>query len=466
MEKFEISGDWWVPESPDYKISGSLKFNAAEDTILELNGSFYKFPNVPNPYETIILGIDKTGIRFTLKHCRLLSVSRDLYNDKLFESKYAVNLIYKNFHFHKTEDIKFNKMSIEINHLYEWAGISGFNDLPNYFKGSGEINIKYINPKASELFSFNGFSLMIITNNSLTIPFVQNELQLKEKTYLVIENNEATTFYEFHKIINIFTHFLNFVTLKPNYELSILAFSMPYSNLREDGIEVPTPPVEIFFKKPFIKDSKKLDIYEILFRYNDDKDKIRNVLLEWFKNYQNYRQIFILFSSSLYNENTYNEHQFLSLVQCLEIFHRIKYEQTKTATKELPDSEFELRKKQILTSVTTLWKDWIKRKLTNYSTLRERLFDIINESEYILKDFFDIDKFINRTVKTRNYITHYSSEINEMVLENSEMAIYTEKLKLILTVSILSELGFNHIEIKQIISNHVHYNNLKNFTID
>ncbi|MHC1564886.1 MAG: ApeA N-terminal domain 1-containing protein, partial [Candidatus Syntropharchaeales archaeon] len=39
-EEFECGGEWWLPDNPEEKIRGTLKFAHGEGGILDLEGNF------------------------------------------------------------------------------------------------------------------------------------------------------------------------------------------------------------------------------------------------------------------------------------------------------------------------------------------------------------------------------------------------------------------------------------------
>ena len=63
MEEFEYKGKWWLPEKPDEKLSGILKFHPVTGARLELVGSFIEFKadlkiNIQNQQDLLLLNPD------------------------------------------------------------------------------------------------------------------------------------------------------------------------------------------------------------------------------------------------------------------------------------------------------------------------------------------------------------------------------------------------------------------------
>jgi HEPN superfamily Apea-like protein len=111
----------------------------------------------------------------------------------------------------------------------------------------------------------------------------------------------------------------------------------------------------------------------------------------------------------MYNPKAYLRHQFLSLVQALEAYHR-----RITKTFELPDEEHQQRMSDILAAVGAEHRDWLEEKL-RYSnepglrkTLRE-IFDACPDSVAVIVGDRNKDRrgYIHKVWATRNYLTHY-----------------------------------------------------------
>ena len=136
MDKFEYEGIWWLPDKPEKRISGTLRFTPNEGVILELIGSFKDTKDILKP--EIILGISN-GKKITLHKCfetkpNNVSVPESLsfYADEVFVGA----------HFQKSEDIKFRKLCIRYSYLDEWVNIFEFN-----ITDEKEMVIKYKKPE-------------------------------------------------------------------------------------------------------------------------------------------------------------------------------------------------------------------------------------------------------------------------------------------------------------------------------
>jgi len=65
--------------------------------------------------------------------------------------------------------------------------------------------------------------------------------------------------------------------------------------------------------------------------------------------------------------------------------------------------------------------------------------------------------FIEKVVDTRNYQTHHDEDLKERAVGGEELYHLTQKLKVLLEVCLLTELGFSSEEIKGLFSRNSRY---------
>ena len=150
----------------------------------------------------------------------------------------------------------------------------------------------------------------------------------------------------------------------------------------------------------------------------------------------------------------YLQHQFLSLIQAIEAYHRRKFE-----GKYLSDEKYEPIYKKFEGIINKLgiedpFKDALKSKLKygNEYSLIKRLRDLFEKYREIFDNFID-DRvaFINKVKDTRNYLTHYDKNLMENAVDGEQLYYVTQQLKIVIVICLLSELGFNFKEIKNLL---------------
>lgn len=87
----------------------------------------------------------------------------------------------------------------------------------------------------------------------------------------------------------------------------------------------------------------------------------------------------------------------------------------------------------------------------NEFSLRTRLKEIFEEYKENLKEFIENkNTFVNEVVDTRNYLTHYEEDPTKNVASGDALYELVKKLRILMGICLLSELGFSSEEIKNI----------------
>jgi hypothetical protein len=84
-------------------------------------------------------------------------------------------------------------------------------------------------------------------------------------------------------------------------------------------------------------------------------------------------------------------------------------------------------------------------KYGNEHSLRKRLTDMLGRipENVRLKIAGDVSKFVTKVVDTRNYYTHYDHASEENALHGKEVYIVAERLRILIVVSLLHDLGID-----------------------
>jgi len=160
----------------------------------------------------------------------------------------------------------------------------------------------------------------------------------------------------------------------------------------------------------------------------------------------------------------YLEHSFLSLVQAIESYHRRMHE-----GKYLSADDYKTVYQTLIEAIpkSPVDKDHyqsLKSRIYygNEYSLRTRLKRIFKDYEDLLALLIDNkSNFINDVVNLRNYWTHYDKSLEEKVVKGQEKYILVQKLKFIIEVCFLAELGLSSEKIKDLIDRDQRYSRLK-----
>jgi len=456
MKKFEYKGIWWLPDKPEEQIPGTLRFTPDEGAVLDLIGSFKDIKDMNKILEPeIILGVSSNGKNITLHKC---FETKSSFSFPGFQtSSFYANLVFIGAHFQKLENIKFKSLFVHYLHLDEWVNISGF-DIKHLREK--EVVIKYKLPEPFQIDISDGLKILInIRATGPSLSFVQKEATIKQKTEIKIETSEDKSFEYYRKIMYHIQNFLSLGIMEPVYPLTIEGITEVNKEMINDKLY--NPPVEIYYKLPDIpKAPKTLHPFDMLFTFKDISDRFEMFLKNWFEKANTLEPVYDLYFGPLYNPRMYLRHQFLSLIQALEAYHRRNFE-----GKYLPDDDYGRVRKKLEEFIDGLridssFKNALKNKLKygNEYSLRKRLKEIFRQYKEITDNFItNKDVFINKVVEIRNYLTHYDKNSREIAVDKKQLYHITQQLKIVIVICLLSELGFNFKEIKNLLARNYKY---------
>jgi len=448
IEELEIKGYWWLPEKPDLKLPGTLRFSPYKEFSLEIQGSFKEMGEM-NKFLTpdIILGHSHQGKNITLYKCIETLHKGD--SPETFESIFLVNVGFIGVHFRQLSEIKFKKISLRYNYLDEWLNISGFNiPLPNIEGETLEIEIKYKQPTPIEIILKKGLKISLEIEVSLpTLYALQKEACMKQEAFFTLEFPKEASFEEAHKFIYIFQNLFSLLTSEIVYPLKILGYSE--SSVQFIKNEKFYKPIEIIYQLtlPQAKSKKSYYPFDILYPYISIKNKTEIIFNNWVEKIEILEPVYNLYFGTIYSRDMYLEFQFLSLVMALEVYHRRMIRK-----EDIPSIEHKKRIEEILTNTPDKYQNWLKEKLTysNEPSLRKRIKEICEKLKNIgyLTNLISKKKdFIDKVVNTRNYFVHYDQSLEDKALKGTELYWLIQKLKVLVEICLLKEIGFLDTEI-------------------
>ncbi len=125
-EKFEYQGYWWLPDEPEKKVPGTLKFDPDEGASLNLLGSLKEAEDLGAMIEPeLILGLSAEGKLITLQDCGETE-SKIRFGLGFATSSFYADVVFVGEHFQNPDDAGFERLIVEYLHLDAWADVSGF----------------------------------------------------------------------------------------------------------------------------------------------------------------------------------------------------------------------------------------------------------------------------------------------------------------------------------------------------
>jgi hypothetical protein len=450
VEGFEYRGQWWLPNKPEKAVSGTLRYTHSDGAVLELIGSFEdngEMHRMPSP--VVILGTSSTGKDISLHGCFLIQARMSY--PGFSTSSYFAKMVFVGVHFPKTEDIRFRSMDIRFSHFDEWANMSGFKI--NHSEEE-DVIIRYRRPDDIRVPVGDDFTIAITTRAMLPkLTLVQKKASVEQQTIARIETTHETSIEEYHRIIHHLQNFLCLAVREPVHVLSMEG-ETEANKMNDTAYH---PPIGIFYRSPYISEApESLLGLDMLFTYQDISADFEVLLRNWFEKADVLKPICGLYFGMLSNPHLYLENQFLSLVQAAEAFHRRIF-----GGRYLPKSEY---KELVFTPLVNMIPDAnrdlqesLKSKLGygNEYSLKTRLSELLDKSGDIVPQLLGNRKvFIDKTVNTRNYLTHYDKKSYNRAARETDLVSLTKKLRILLEVCLVTQTGLDLSKAKDLFGRH------------
>lgn len=438
MESFEKNGIWFLPESPDRQITGTLVFSPDQQPRLNLVGELREL-DLQEKLEG--------DIKYPIIHGYLIGDSGtfeevtlcNAYLKKEFKTGYPTSELYpefilKGYHFSSLDEIEFQHIIVQYDYLEKWVNLPNLeigciphHDQANTYK---EIIFNQKVNEAIEIGKINDCSITIIDLPFLNPQYVQSinllatlgrkwdrsEILIKEQKKILIKSDSPKKLNYFLEIVDLIQEFLTFscgqIILPFKIETTIIANNQEFENQLFNGdwrvIQTERQrafQINIFYKitSPLIN-KVSFNASLILFKFTDIRESSATVLNNWQNIREKISSIIEIYLGLYYIPVRYKNDLFLALAQAIEGFHRIYCEGNycdndtfKKIEKKLKETfSSELQKYDIHEA----YYDSLLRKTEywNEYSLKERLEDFLDDGSILWKIYF-----LKLTLKSSSY---------------------------------------------------------------
>jgi hypothetical protein len=315
LDSFEFKGYWKTPNG-NKTIAGTLKYDPAQGGILELLGTFEEISEIPNATERdIIHGFTPEGKQITLFKC--IKTHTSLSQPGYFISKYYSAVIFIGMLFNSAQEITFKGICVNFINLEEWLGLS----FPDYKqnKSKKEHILKYKIPKVRK-FTVNNITFSI--DFRLNLSTTRTHATMRQTPFLKIEYQSEEHFDDFYKRIFDLQNFLTFSMNSAVLPVKVLGFNKETETSVQN--QVIHKEIEILLRT-YSPTDQKFNPYLILFEYNEISNSFGKIMKGWLKYAKEYQPIIDLYFGTFYQPEMYSVHRFLSLINSIEGYHRLRF---------------------------------------------------------------------------------------------------------------------------------------------
>jgi ApeA N-terminal domain 1 len=440
LDTFELAGEWWLPESPDTRIIGVLKYSDEDGFKLEIPfgtlGAIPRSINVCNPIKRlpIVLGVLVNGKTVTLVDVLMTSMNLKFPGVGSEEYKSLLGFIGD---IESVANPQIERIEVTFLHFRDWVGShSCVATLSEEDQVINSIDYHYEMPSKTDLAVGDFGRIKLSHKTDWTQPSVKG-FKLEHDCFLILELDEPLPFdIVEERFLTPLWQFLSFCIDRRTHIQKLMALPCGQESWLEVGRFQGQPSIsQDFLMEPFM-----------LLSMQQLSERTASVLGRWleFKGDER-RAIALLVGINNDRGSFYSDLRFLAAAQALEAMSRVDANE-----KELNDDEFARRLSVVMNSVEDRKvREWAERKLkhANSRNASELLQALAGEiGAYVSTLAPNQKQFFNDIRENRNYYTHRDDRRVGRILEGNELYTLTQGLICLLKASVLIKLGFSQNE--------------------
>ena len=484
MESFEYTGHWWLPEKPDRKLRGNLKFDPSSTARLTLNGQLFPMVDfsVNDLKEIPIIHGIIDGVAYTLQQCIALANYK---NFGIGHTDIQILYIFRGQHFAAVEDIVFDEVTVSYPSLDDWID-HGKSDISISYEARDDSLALGRAHKISSLeelvyhiasVPFDPITFHSQEGQGVRIEYTltrrlpgndESSLSLKNRARLSVLPSQALPFFGtaerpgfYSKILYRLSYFLTLATGQINDAQSVCGTITASGSSQRVQVYVPTRiPKHSYYMQPLFA---LVDVQNDLSKYLTNWHTLFDRLWEVFDLY--FRWNDDLYAGRLYHTTT----DFLNMARALEAYHRRLYDKP-----YIDEAKYRRKKKKIIRAIRgTFGKDFGEKLVqdlaygNSYSfaqRLRSICVEVLCDVSGALGEVLgDLDGFVRTVVDTRNDLTHMLENPGENAIRRDDLKSYHEfvtKMRILLRMCFLTEMEFPPALVSRLITENRKHENL------
>jgi len=458
FDPFQHRGYWWFPDAPDKKVPGVVSFSPDEIS-LELFGSLsqrtvQQLGIVTKPLQVSIILGELDDSRGCILHRAMNTGSQFVLRRAQINESYSAKFLFIGAHATQDSELDFAAVDLSYTHLVDWLADLPFGP-PTFKKRKGgktfRIDYSYRFPKRFNIY-LSGLRARLTSDFILASggPGFHSRTQ-EHVAYIRFQPRNLQLFDWYWERLVDCQYLLTLLIGEPVYPERVLLYCNKESLSQRRS-------VSLYYTHSYCKPDKAVHPRDMLLPFPTLRHQWPAVASAWFSKKEALRNAYGLFLGPSFAENMYIEFQFLSLIQALEIYSRVIH-----VGKYMTVQEYEPIKQKLVDSLPqNVDKDWkqsfIAGKIDygNEFSLNKRLKQILADLE---PDTVKLvcnkpAAFSKKVADTRNYYTHYSDKLKEAAASGPHLYWLSQRLRILLMIVLLKELGIHEPLIRTQIANH------------
>lgn len=421
---WEEKGLWWLPEKEEEKFVGTLSYSSesggkleiwgilGEEELADSDDSFFFSPVKQWKKFPVILGESNSGKYYTLWRC----VNAGITAGSFSVSVYRPIVVIRGKHFSSSDEVGADSLIFQIPGLTQWFGQREL----KFDRKEQEFEIKAYFQKLEPIkFSIQGMQLILGQEDFCTpkdLTGIQGiEYQLGERTILQIEFPETERIDKCIQLEGQISAFFSLALGIPVYSSSIQGqLNDPQKVLGN----IVTPQFEVFRTRRLIPEPKELHRPKMYFTFDHIAENPGKYFEGWLRVSQEIPALIILYADVLYGGSHYIRHRFSDLLAALRCWYQVRHQNASMAAEANPLSEVKV--------------------------IQSCLEKIVEMSVLIVGEYVGLwDDFASSVATAKIYLDVENPGPNKKPIDPIHLVILSEKLKALVELWLLKEIGFS-----------------------
>ncbi|WP_271404495.1 HEPN domain-containing protein [Kocuria palustris] len=461
----EWAGLWWLPDDPDERVPGILRYDAEGGLSLSLIGAFEDritsnpAPNVTAYHEgtrtwDVIHGVAEQR-EVTLLGCVPTSGKRTMLARVKSPDKQTVTATTAiiGAHVSGEEDAAFSVAEVSVEDLGLWAASSvfeGFHGAPDgKIDGTGRISVK---PVEAQAVAVEGTEYRL--THTHTLPFID---QRKGGTFGRMRDTASVRVapaepFALSAALKAASMVQDLIALAMHRAAGMIWLRLEVAGTESvlpNGQSVPRRPADVLYSPAALgeHDAKAVDHHRVFFTC--DSLPFEEVVPRWCEAHGRLQAATNMILGLRYAPARFIENNLLTAVGAAEVLHR----GLRIDEKPFPKAEFTSMRDAMLGQVPEEHRDRFKGAIRNDPTLRDRLHALAArpDQEAIALLVPDVAQWAKRTTRARNDLAHEGKTPNHSF---EELIAVVEVTTAVVILNVLHELGLPPERQREIVQEH------------
>lgn len=444
-EQFDMTGYWWLPETPSHHATGMLTFSPSSARLRLMGGVVADMALLKGSTDSrlrffpVIHGLTGAGETISLLDSVQAGVS---WSNGIVTSEVIPGFIVRGAHLDPKSGITFDQINFRLDFLEDWIGITGVSKAIELDSKHQLESIKCQYKLPSKI-DFDSSRFCLSFAHGITYRHdPAHEFHLSETLLCAVEPHTSLSINELLR--QFVKPVRNLLSLAVGSPTRILKLSVRKNGVNlagvdpEDGVDYRLPLEIVCPLKQVAPQTGKPRVPPFtLFALGELGEKAAEAVVRWVEASERIDVATDSFFGAIHSDHLSLQQQFRAYVSSLETYHR-----RTRKNYVMEPKEHELRVKSVLDSLPPEYSEWVHSRIQygNEPSLAVRLLELITEVEWCFeahpKKLKEIVRFV---VDTRNWITHFDPGLEIRAAKGESLFFLIRMLHWILVSHFLNE---------------------------